>query len=298
MRAESQHFTVVGIGELLWDLLPEGERPGGAPANFAWHARALGADAVVVSCVGDDERGRTLVDLLNGHGLNTRFISVTGDLPTGVVTVELDPGGKPDFTIREDVAWDAIPVMPGLLELAAEADAVCFGSLARRSAHSRETIHRFLVETGQGCLRICDINLRQTWYDESVLRESLELADVLKLNEDELRIVGEVLSFGKEEAPVIDRLIEENSLQLLALTRAERGSLLCTKEQKVDHSGYLQEEIVDTVGAGDSFTAALTIGLLAGCDLDTISEQANRLAGYVCSSEGATPEIPDELKSY
>jgi fructokinase len=298
MTGNSSPFTIVGIGELLWDLLPEGERPGGAPANFAWHARALGAEVFIVSSVGDDERGRTLVDLLKECGLNTRFISIHPDLPTGVVTVDLDPEGRPDFTIREGVAWDAIPIGDGLLNLAASADAVCFGSLAQRSSPSRETIQQFLAATGYDCLRICDINLRQTCYDETVLRESLALANVLKLNEDELAIVGELLSFGTDEAQAIEGLIEGGSLQMLALTRAERGSLLCTAEQKVGHPGYTREEVADTVGAGDSFTAALTVGLLEGYDLDTISRQANRLAGFVCSKEGAMPEVPEELVSF
>lgn len=297
MMEKVSKFTVVGIGELLWDLLPDGERPGGAPANFAYHARALGAEAVVVSCVGDDNRGRRLVDRLDKTGLNTRFVAVHKNLPTGTVIVELDSDGKPDFTIVENVAWDAIPATSGHMELAAGIDAVCFGSLAQRSPLSRDTIWRFLTATKPECLRILDVNLRQSHYDETVLCESLERSNVLKLNEEELIVLGDLLSLGSAEKVIINRLMEEYSLWVIALTRGDKGSLLCTAEERVEHTGPPQDLIADTVGAGDSFTAAMTIGLLQKYDLNTISELANRLAGYVCSRKGAMPPIPDELKS-
>jgi len=220
---------------------------------------------------------------------------VDGEHPTGTVSVELDDSGRPDFTIHLNAAWDFMQSTPGLLHLAATADAVCFGSLAQRSPVSHETIQRFIEATRPDCLRLFDINLRQAFYSEAIVRESLDLCDVLKLNDDELPVVADLLSVAGSECEVLDKLAVEFSLRAIALTRGERGSLIFTPEEKVEHPGFKPERIADTVGAGDAFTAAMTIGMLEGRELTDIAERANRVASYVCSQEGAMPAIPEEL---
>jgi fructokinase len=295
MTKASTGFTVVGLGELLWDLFPDGKRLGGAPANFAYHAQALGGRGVVISCVGNDELGKEILASLRETGLDLRHIAVDGEHPTGKVSVKLDDSGRPDFTIHVNVAWDFMRLTPGLLDLAARTDAVCFGSLAQRSPVSRDTIQRFIEATRPDCLRVFDINLRQSFYSGTIIRKSLDLCDVLKLNDDELPVLAELLSIAGEESEILDRLAGEFSLRAIALTRGERGSLLFTPEEKAEHPGFPPGRIADTVGAGDAFTAAMTIGMLQGKSLDDIAEHANRLASYVCSQEGAMPAIPDVL---
>jgi len=295
MTNSSTGFKVVGLGELLWDLFPDGKRLGGAPANFAYHVQALGGRGIVVSCVGDDELGKNIFADLGETGLDLRHIAIDRQHPTGTVSVELDENGKPDFIIHKNVAWDFIPSTPALLDLAATADAVCFGSLAQRSPVSRETIQRFLKATRRDCLRVFDVNLRQSFYSESIVRESLSLSDVLKLNDDELPVVADLLSIAGSESEVLDRLIAEFCLRAVALTRGARGSLLCTPGGKAEHPGSPPDRIADTVGAGDAFTAAMTMGMLQGKALEAIGEHANRIASHVCSRAGAMPKIPEEL---
>jgi len=286
--------TLIGLGEVLWDLLPKGKQFGGAPANFAYHAKVLGTDAHVVSAVGDDELGREILARLDRLGLGRELVAVDAGHCTGTVSVELDEHGKPDFTIHEDVAWDFIPEMPGLADLAARASAVCFGSLAQRAEVSRATIRRFLDATGDDCLRLFDINLRQHFYDASVVGASLEHADVLKLNDDELPVVAELLSLPADEEPFLDAVLREYELTLVALTKGPGGSVLRSGDRTSVVPGT-RVEVADTVGAGDSFAAAVAVGLLAGVDLDRINRRASELAAYVCTRPGATPEVPDRL---
>ena len=295
MTQEPSRPTVVGIGELLWDLLPDGKQLGGAPANFAYHAQCLGANAVVASCVGDDDLGREILRQLDDNGLDVAHVATDARYPTGTVSVELDAEGVPDFTIHQNVAWDFIPASPELLDLASRADAVCFGSLAQRSPASRETIRRFLDATRAGCLRIFDINLRQAFFDEETIRRSLAASDVLKLNDDELPVVCGMLSIDGDEREMLARLLDEFSLRLVALTRGEKGSVLQTPDARSEHPGFAPDQIADTVGAGDAFGAAVALGLLRGDDLDTISRNANRLASHVCSQPGAMPPVPESL---
>ena len=285
---------IIGLGEALWDLFPGGKKFGGAPANFAYHARCLGAEAYVVSSVGQDDLGREILDRLDTLKLNRQFVAVDDAHPTGTVSVEVDSSGKPSYVIHQNVAWDFIPAMPGLSELAGRAAAVCFGSLAQRSAVSRQTIHDFLAATREGCLRIFDINLRQHYYDAATIVGSLELADVLKLNDDELPVVGQLLSLGGGRREVVAALRDRYDLRLVALTRGERGSTLVGPEGRSVHPGF-PTTVADTVGAGDAFTAVIAMGLLRGLDLDAINEQANRVAAYVCSQPGATPDMPARL---
>lgn len=288
------NFTLVGIGEILWDMLPDGKQLGGAPANFAYHAQALGGRGIVVSCIGDDELGREIIRQLRELGLDRRYITVDKNYPTGTVEVQLDKKGVPNFTIHENVAWDFIPLNPDLLNLARRTDAVCFGSLCQRSEKSRKTIQSFLTATRPDCLRVFDINLRQRYFDQEIIQTMLGLSNVLKLNDDELKVVANFLSINGSETDILSRLTERYSLQLIALTRGTSGSRLYAQGENSNHPGF-PAKVVDTVGAGDSFTAAMTLGLLHGKALDRINEYANRVASFVCSKSGATPKLPDSI---
>ncbi|MCP4756183.1 MAG: carbohydrate kinase [Proteobacteria bacterium] len=288
---------IAGIGELLWDLLPGLRQLGGAPANFAYHAQVLGGRGIVVSCIGDDALGREIRERLGGQGFELGYIAVDRDYPTGTASVKLDEAGKPDFTIHGNVAWDFIPTTSDILELAARVDAVCFGTLARRSSVSSGTIAAFLGNTRSDCLRVFDVNIRQNYYSEAIVRAGLVSCNVLKLNDEELPIVNRILSLEGSESEVLKRLCLEYSLRAAVLTRGERGSLIVTPETAVVHPGLPPEKIVDTVGVGDAFTAAVAVGLLKNKDLKEISEHANRLASHVCSRSGAMPSVPDSLRS-
>jgi fructokinase len=288
--------TLVGLGEILWDMLPDGKKLGGAPANFAYHAQALGGRGVVVSCIGDDELGKEILAIVDDLGLERRYIAVDNDHPTGTVTVKLDENGKPDFTIHENVAWDFIPCDDALLELAAEADAVCFGSLCQRSAVSRDTVRNFLQATKPDCVRVFDINIRQSYYSKDVVHLMLEMSNVFKLNDDELPIVAQLLGIDGSETETLAELTKRYGLRLVALTKGENGSRLYSSEGDSSLEGTPDIKVADSVGAGDAFTAATVMGLLKGHDLDHISEHASCVAAYVCSQSGATPSLPDGLK--
>ena len=219
MSAMTNKPLIVGIGEILWDMLPSGRQLGGAVTNFAYHAQALGGEGIVASCIGDDALGREIVSRLVGLGMITRFLAVDAAHPTGTVDVTLDAKGSPTFIIRENVAWDFIPASDALLELAGRADVVCFGSLAQRSPVSRATIQRFTAATRPDCLRIFDINLRQTYYSAEVIRESLALADVLKLNDAELPVLRDMFDLPADEPDAMRQIIGRFDLRLIALDR-------------------------------------------------------------------------------
>lgn len=290
--------TLVGIGEILWDIFEVGKRLGGAPANFAYHAQALGGNGVVASCIGADPLGDALLSRLRELSLATTSIAVDEEHPTGAVTVEVDARGKPTYTINEEVAWDFIPLTQNLMELAERADAVCFGSLAQRSPVSRNTIQAFLDESRPDALRIFDINLRPPFYSPEVIETSLQQANVLKLNDEELPIVAQLLGIQGGEEALLRSLAKRYNLRLIALTKGGEGSILYSEGQTSRQAAFPIRKVegADTVGAGDSFTAALAVGLLAGGSLDSINSHANRVAAHVCSQPGATPALPDELR--
>ena len=289
-------FKVVGLGEVLWDVFPEGPRFGGAPANFACHAAMLGAEAFVVSRVGDDELGDRALASLRGHGVDAEFVARDANRPTGTVRVEVDKVGKPRFDIGADVAWDHVAWSDALATLAGRADAVSFGTLGQRGEQSRQTIRRFLAATRLECLRIFDINLRQQFYDQQLVLDSMALANALKLNDDELSIVAPMLGVAGPERDALATLRERFGLNLVALTRGEHGAVLVSASAISECEGT-PTAVKDTVGAGDSFTAALTLGWLQGRDLDTIVRHACRVASFVCSQAGATPPLPEELRA-
>ncbi|MFA4835589.1 MAG: carbohydrate kinase, partial [Dehalococcoidia bacterium] len=268
---------------------------GGAPANFAYHACALGGEGVVISSIGADDYGRQIFDRLGALSLSREYVSIDGTHPTGTVEVTVDARGKPSYIIRENVAWDFIPNTPQLMELAKKADAVCFGTLAQRSAVSRATIQAFLKRTPQKVLRIFDINLRQSFYSKELIESSLDLANVLKLNDEELAVIASLLSLSGDESTLLAEIAGKHRLYMVALTRGDKGSILYSDGQISIHPGY-KVEVVDTVGAGDAFTASLALSVLSGQDLDAINDHANRVAAFVCSKHGATPRLPDELR--
>jgi fructokinase len=288
---------VVGIGEILWDLLPDGRQMGGAPANFAFHARALGAASVIVSAVGDDRPGREILAELGLRGLEPSGIATVSSAPTGTVTVALDAGGIPHYTIHEGAAWDVIPWTAGLGDIAARADAVCFGTLAQRSPVSRATIGAFLDATRPDCLRVLDLNLRQSYFSRETVHGLLGCATVLKLNDDELTTVAAMLSLPGPETRILAALLEAYPITLIALTKGPSGSRLFGRGIDLSHPGF-RVETEDTVGAGDAFTATLVAGLLKKRSWEEIGDRANRIAGYVCSRKGAWPELPAELSSW
>jgi len=293
MHSDKDAPIVVGIGELLWDLLPGGRQIGGAPANFAYHAHALGAQGVLVSAVGEDPDGQELLMRLKPKGLDLDLVSILPGRPTGTVTVEVSGNGIPVYTIHEEVAWDYIPSTDVMESRAREADAVCFGTLAQRSPVSRSTIQRFLRATKPSCLRVLDVNLRQSYYDPPTIQESLALSNVLKLNDEELPIVAGVLGLTGSQGEILKTLCGRFHLLALALTRGEKGSLLMTPSETVDHPGVRVERIADTVGAGDSYAAALVMGLLRNDPPARICGQAARTAAFVCAHQGAMPPYPE-----
>ena len=289
-------FKLVGIGEVLWDLLPAGRQLGGAPANFTYHARALGADARLISRVGQDDLGHEALDRLTKLRMPTDCIEVDRALPTGTVSVEVAADGQPHFTIHEHVAWDALSGEPAGRLTVAAADAVCFGTLAQRSEPSRSSIISLVAAAPPHALRILDVNLRQNYFSSRLINESLAFTDVLKLNETELPHLAAMFDLSGDERSQILQLAERNLLRVVAFTRGGRGSLLYSDGQWSELAG-VPTQVADTIGAGDSFTAALALGLLAGWPLEEIHLRASEVAAYVCSQPGATPVLPERLRA-
>lgn len=289
--AGGRRFVVAGIGELLWDVFTEGARLGGAPANFAFHAGAMGAEAYVVSRVGADDLGARALSELRASGLDSHYVQVDPRYPTGTVSVTLAKDGIPAYVIHEDAAWDHIEVVPEVLDLAAAADAVCFGSLGQRSPGSGNAVRSILDGTRKDCLRVLDINLRQSFYGRDVLSALLGKSAILKLNLEELAVLARLFDLPDGEAEAVDRLLDLFSLDFVALTKGDQGSRLRSRNADSSHPG-IRVRVVDTVGAGDAFTAALVIGVLQRKDLDIINEEANRLAAAACTRSGAMSAFP------
>jgi fructokinase len=288
--------VVIGLGEALWDVLPDGDHFGGAPANVALHAAALGAESWLVSAVGQDTRGAAALARLDAAGVRCDTVARLADHPTGVVRVNLDTAGHPVYDIAMESAWDYVPWSVVVRQVAERADAIAFGSLAQRSPTSRATIRRVVGTTRSVSWRLFDVNLRQRYYDAEVLAESMALASAVKLNEEELPVVAGLCGVA-ETAPVdqLRALCERFDLRLAALTRGPCGAVVVTPNE-VCESTAPPTIVADTVGAGDAFTATLLIGILAGRALDEVSRRANAVAAYVCSQPGATPPIPEALR--
>ena len=288
-------FTTVGLGELLWDIFPEGRQLGGAPANFAYMTSLLGDEGIVASRVGGDELGEEAKRRLQHLNLNTFYIQLDPTYRTGIVQVEVDAKGQPTFQIAQPVAWDAFEWTPAWQALAQKADAVCFGSLAQRCVQSRQTIFSFLKTIRPETTRVFDVNLRQSFYSAQILADSAKQADIIKLNSDELPAVVQLLGFPfHDEESAAQWLLNTFRIKLVCITRGARGSLLVSEYAKHEHPG-VRVQVADTVGSGDAFTAALVYHYLRRDSLATMNEAANRMGSWVASQTGATP-APDEAR--
>lgn len=288
---------VVGMGEALWDVLPDGKKIGGAPANFAFHAGQAGMDSRVVSAVGTDALGEEALATLEGKGLNIEAVARV-DFPTGVVNVSLGEQGIPQYDICEGVAWDNIPFTPALANLASQAQAVCWGSLAQRNEVSRKTIFSFLdaMPSDEERLKVFDINLRQQFYTLEIIEASCHRANVLKINDEELVLVSEMLRLGAGSPEVLCRsLMERYGLSILVLTCGANGSYVFTPVE-TSYRVTPKVQVADTVGAGDSFTATLVGELLRKTPVGVAHEHAVEVAAYVCTQQGAMAEWPDSLR--
>lgn len=288
---------VVGMGEALWDVLPEGKKIGGAPANFAYHVSQFGLPSQVVSAVGNDPLGREIVENFTSKGLNHLIEEVP--YPTGTVQVEIDPAGVPQYVIKENVAWDNIPYTARLEALAGQTRAVCFGSLAQRNVVSRDTINRFLDAMPQTAdsLVVFDVNLRQGFYTKDILCNSMKRCNILKINDEELVTVSRM--FGYPGIDLQDKcwiLLGKYNLRMLILTCGINGSYVFTPGN-VSFQPTPKVEVADTVGAGDSFTAAFIASLLKGKSVAEAHALAVRTSAFVCTRKGAMPELPPDLRS-
>lgn len=290
---QTQPSTIVGIGEILWDIFPDGPRFGGAPANFVCHAANLCGRAWLVSAVGNDDLGDAAIAALQQHQVATECISRSSH-PTGTVQVQIDTAGQPSYQFGTDQAWDHLDWSQALEDLAKRTNAVCFGTLGQRSEASRQLIRRFVNAVPADALRIVDLNLRPPFVNNEVIVESLQLANILKLNDDELRVLRSLYGLTGSEIDQLQALADRLKLRLIALTRGQSGAVLIQGDQ-VSITDGVKVTVKDTVGAGDAYTASLTAGLLADRDLDTINRAACEIAAFVCSQSGATPKLPSNL---
>ena len=289
--------VIVGMGEVLWDMLPEGKKIGGAPANFAYHVSQYGFDGYVVSAVGDDKLGNEILESFNNRRLN--YLIQRVPYPTGTVQIELDEAGIPCYEIKENVAWDNIPFTVDLEKLAKKTRALCFGSLAQRNTVSRETINRFLdvMSDAAGQYRVFDVNLRQGFYDKEILCNSMKRCNILKINDEELIAVSRMFEYpGIDLEDKCRALLSEYGLEILILTCGVNGSYVFTREN-VSFVNTPKIEVADTVGAGDSFTATFISAILKGKSIREAHELAVEVSAYVCTQNGAMPELPISIKS-
>ena len=295
MNMETKRY-VVGLGEALWDCLPEGKKLGGAPANFAYHAgQFLGQEATLaVSALGEDALADETEQSLREHGL--QYLMPRVPYPTGTVQVTLTGDGIPTYDIKENVAWDNIPFTPEIEEVAAQCRAVCFGSLAQRNVVSRENIHRFLDATPRDCMKIFDINLRQQFYTKEVIQASLRRCNVLKINDEELVLIGRMFGYpGLDIENKCWLILGKYDLDMLVLTCGTNGSYVFTPGQ-MSFQETPRVEVADTVGAGDSFTGSFCAAILQGKPVAEAHRRAVQVSAFVCTQNGAMPVIPEEMK--
>jgi fructokinase len=286
--------TLIGIGEILWDEFAASRQLGGAPANFAFHANALGARGMIVSRIGDDSRGHAIKALLDKKKI-PYLLPLDPCHPTGRVSVKTDEKGMPEYTIHENSSWDFLSFTPSLHEVARTADAVCFGTLAQRNPVSGQTIKSFIRATKKNCLKIFDINLRPPYFSKTIISELLDLTDILKLNHDELDRISKMFLTEKEETACLEELMSIFNLKMIVLTRGENGSRIFKDRYHDSQIKPNPVKMVDSVGAGDSFSAVVALGVLNGFSLESINKIAGTVASYVCSKKGATPVIPEEI---
>ena len=285
---------IVGLGEALWDVLPEGKKLGGAPANFAYHAAQFGLDTIAISALGEDKLAEETIDAIKEHSLN--YLMPRVPYPTGTVQVTLTGDGIPTYDIKENVAWDNIPYTDEMKEIAQNARAVCFGSLAQRNVVSRENIHKFLDNTPKDCMKIFDINLRQQFYTKEVIKESLQRCNVLKINDEELVLIGRMFGYpGLDIENKCWLILGKYNLDMLVLTCGTNGSYVFTPGQ-MSFQETPKVEVADTVGAGDSFTGSFCASILNGKPVPEAHKTAVQVSAFVCTQNGAMPIVPDRLK--
>lgn len=288
-----KRYTVAGIGELLWDMLPSGKQLGGAPFNFAYHARQAGTESFIISALGNDKPGDEIISIIEPLGVDYQYVQRV-NYPTGTVNVTMNGSGQHSFEIVENVAWDHILFDDKLMTLAKSLDAVCFGSLAQRNPEAAHSILTLLKSVNKDCLRVFDINLRQHFFSREIVRKSLEYTDILKLNDEELPVVADFFSLKGDTPARLRQLISLFNLKYVALTMGSKGSMLVTPGDisVAEAPGVV---VADTIGAGDAFTAILVAGLLKKDSLSAIHKRANAVAAYICTQKGATPRIPAEM---
>ena len=291
----THRLVIAGIGEVLWDVYPDAARFGGAPANFACHAAALGAEAWMASAVGVDDLGDRALGTLEGAGVECGNVARDREHDTGQVLVTLDSSGQASYKFADDSAWDHLECSAVLESLAERCDAVCYGTLGQRSPISRATIQRFVSATPQQALRMFDVNLRQQFFDRRTIDSSLQIASAVKLNEEELPKVAELCGIdASTPRDMLRRLVERYDLRLAALTCGAEGALLIAGDEE-STCPAVPARVVDTVGAGDAFTATLVPDFLRGFPLAEINRHANAVASFVCSQPGAVMKLPDYL---
>ena len=285
---------IIGLGEALWDMLPEGKKLGGAPANFAYHAGQFGLDTLAVSALGEDKLAEETIEALEKNGL--KYLMPRVPYATGTVLVTLTGEGIPTYEIKENVAWDNIPFTPEVEEAARNCRAVCFGSLAQRNVVSRQTIQKFLDATPADCIKICDINLRQQFFTKEVLEDSFRRCNILKINDEELVVVSRMFGYQElDDAKVCQQIVKDYQLQLLVLTCGTNGSYVFTADGRQSFQSTPKVVVADTVGAGDSFTGSFCAAILNGKPVEEAHRIAVEVSAYVCTQNGAMPKYPAEL---
>ena len=285
---------IIGLGEALWDMLPEGKKLGGAPANFAYHAGQFGLDTVAISALGEDKLADETIEALKQNGL--KYLMPRVPYATGTVQVTLTGEGIPTYEIKENVAWDNIPFNDEIKAAAKNCRAVCFGSLAQRNIVSRQTIQQFLDATPEDCIKICDINLRQQFFSKEILEESFKRCNILKINDEELVVVTRMFGYQElDDAKICEKMVKEYNLQMLVLTCGTNGSHVFTADGKHSFQPTPKVEVADTVGAGDSFTGSFCAAILNGKPVEEAHRIAVEVSAYVCTQNGAMPKYPAEL---
>ncbi len=290
-------YKIAGIGEVLWDIFETSKRFGGAVANATFHTSQLGAEAYIISAVGNDDLGKEGLEYLKNHDLDISYLTVVNGFPTGTVNVTLDENKVPTYEIVAGVAWENLPWNENMAELAKSLDAVCYGSLAQRGELTRKTVHKFLDSVGADCLKVCDINLRINGYTDETILVSLEKADVLKISDEELKIVAEIAGIDNSQSDdeIVADFIKKYGFSAVLYTLGKDGARIFIDGKSY---GFKPDPIkpVSTVGAGDSFTARAVMGLLMKEDPAVLIAKACEVASYVCLQEGAMPKLPESLK--
>lgn len=288
---ENKKFKIAGLGEVLWDIFPDAKKLGGAPANFSAHAQQLGAKSYILSAVGKDDLGKSAIELLEGALLDISGLQINDTHATGSVRVSLDESGIPTYTFEEDVAWDHIQFEITQKKIAQCLDAICFGTLAQRNVISQNTIFKILKATPENCLRVFDVNFRKDYYNPEMLFQSLELANVVKMNEEEFLEITSLFNLPSNPSKGLEALMYQFDLKFCILSLGKKGSIMISKAHYSIYDSAEPIIVKSTVGAGDAFTAAAVMGWLNQKPLDQINKEASRIAAYVCTQLEAVPVI-------